>query len=111
MLVNKHGQVCVRHNNFAEEMNAAIVLMAMGIPTTAAIASLVGTDLVDEFQPTLTECIALNVHTELEALNYIGGRLRQPAHWRTRRRRPEEARDILIHVLSTVVFCVCKMMW
>jgi DNA-directed RNA polymerase III subunit RPC2 len=107
VVVDKQGRVCVRHNNFAEEINAGVLLLAMGVPTAAAAQALIGADLAEALQPTLAACVQLRVRTELEALEYIGARLRQPAHWRVRRRRDAEAREVLVQVVLAHVATHC----
>lgn len=72
----KNGKLYVHHNTLEADINIGIVFRAMGIETDQEIVQLVGTEarFLDGMAATLNECAQEGVHTETQALLYIGKR-------------------------------------
>lgn len=73
-VVVKHNKLYLHHNTLESDINIAIVLRAMGVETDQEIIQLVGTDprFVDGMAGTIYECAQEGVHTETQALLFIG---------------------------------------
>ncbi|PXF47951.1 DNA-directed RNA polymerase III subunit RPC2 [Gracilariopsis chorda] len=73
-LLLKGNRLYLNHNILEVDINIAIVLRAMGIETDQEIIQLIGKDpkFVDGMTPTLHECAQEGVHTETQALLFIG---------------------------------------
>jgi DNA-directed RNA polymerase III subunit RPC2 len=94
----KDGVLRARHNNI-DDINAVVMLRALGVQSEAAAALMVGPELIEALAPTLAEAALLGVSTEIEALDYVGSHLRQQAQWRKSKARIDEARNALIRVV------------
>ncbi|KAI9019745.1 hypothetical protein DFJ74DRAFT_674222 [Hyaloraphidium curvatum] len=98
----KKGNVLLKHNVFQVDVPVATVMKAMGITADKEIATLVcgdDNDLLELFQPSLEECAQLQHFTQLQALEYLGGKIKVSARapaWSPKRKPPvEEARELL----------------
>jgi DNA-directed RNA polymerase III subunit RPC2 len=98
----RDGVLRARHINL-DNVNAVVLLRALGVHSEAAVAAVVGTDLVEALGPTFAEAAQLNVSTELDALEYIGANLAGQALWRQKRSRIDEARNALLRVVLSHV--------
>ena len=75
-IVIKHGRFYLNHNTLESDINVAIVLRAMGIETDQEIVQLVGIEprFVDGMAATLNECAQEGIHTETQALLFMGAK-------------------------------------
>lgn len=73
-LIAKGNKLYLHHNILEADINIAIVLRAMGIETDQEIIQLIGKEpkFVDGMTPSLHECAQEGIHTETQALLYIG---------------------------------------
>ncbi|KAK9863929.1 hypothetical protein WJX84_000632, partial [Apatococcus fuscideae] len=102
-LVMKKGRLSLRHNAFQDDINIVVVMKAMGIESDQELVQLVGQDpaYASLLAPTLEECQSLQLYTQQNALEWLGGKVkssRQGFERRTRS-RADEARDILANVI------------
>lgn len=102
-IVQRKGRLYIRHNILATDLPVVVLLKAMGISSDMEIVSLVGPEVEvrNAMAPSLQECAELEVHSQNQALAYVG------RHVRTARNRPyarrrspvEEGRGVLSAVL------------
>lgn len=73
-IIVKNKKLYLHHNTLEADINVAIVLRAMGIETDQEIVQLCGTEsqFVDGMAPTIHECVQEGIHTEMQALLFIG---------------------------------------
>ncbi|KAI0561504.1 DNA-directed RNA polymerase [Gracilaria domingensis] len=73
-LLVKGNKLYLNHNILDADINIAIILRAMGIETDQEIIQLVGKEprFVDGMTPSLHECAQEGVHTQIQALLYLG---------------------------------------
>lgn len=78
-----------------------VVFKAMGIECEQEIVQMVGCEegIISTFAPSLEECHKLNIYTQLQALQYVGSKVRQRATWGKSRTKVEEARELLAGVM------------
>ena len=105
----KNGKVYMKHNTLGEEIPIVIVLKAMGVESDLELVQLVGSepDILDCLALSLEEPIKLGIMTQLQALRYIGNKIRNKATSSSvnifsyhRPASPEdEAREVLAHVV------------
>lgn len=102
-VLTKHGKIYLKHNSIHEDIPIAIVFKAMGIQSDREILQLVaGQDEAykEIFSVNLEEASRLRVYTRLQALDYIGARVKSARRpMSVRRPISEEA----LEVLATVV--------
>lgn len=106
-VLTKHGKIYLKHNSIKEDIPIVIVFKALGVQADKEILQLVaGNDdnYKETFSVNLEEAARLAVFTKLQALNYIGTRVklnRKP----TLVRRPayEDAIDVLANVVMAHV--------
>jgi len=116
----KNGRLYVRNNTLGDDVNVVIVLKAMGMVADSEIVQLVGneSDVQDALALTLQESSKLNIRSQLDALRYVGHKIRNPEKVtqavsrggviRTMYQRPakspeDEAREVLANVLLSHV--------
>ncbi|BDA40723.1 DNA-directed RNA polymerase III subunit RPC2 [Coccomyxa sp. Obi] len=104
IVVGKKGQICMKHNAFAEEINMAAVLRAMGVESDQEILALVGSEpgLAAMLAPTLQEAKSMGLFIQQQALEYLGSRLKagkQQYSSRRSRSKVDEVRDVLANVV------------
>lgn len=97
------GRIYVRHNSLAEDAPVAVLLRALGMQSDSEIAAHVGGDslLLVHLAPSLEEAADLGVHTQQQALEYLGARVRLPRRpaGAARRAAAEEGRELVADVL------------
>jgi DNA-directed RNA polymerase III subunit RPC2 len=76
----KAGKLYLRHNSLADEVPLAIALKAMGMESDRSTVELVGQEpkLQELFSASVEEAAALGVHSQLQALEWIGPKVRIP---------------------------------
>ncbi len=100
-LVVKANRYYLRHNSFADDVPVVVAFKAMGVTADQEIVQLVGSDdsILTTFAPSLEECANLNVFTQLQALEYIGSKVRITRSWGRPRSKVDEACEILATVV------------
>eukprot|EP00127_Corallochytrium_limacisporum_P004832 Clim_evm15s183 gene=Clim_evmTU15s183 len=78
-VIVKHGKYYVRQNALLEDVPVAIMMKAMSGLNDLEISQYVGTEphILAALRPSLEECHTLEVHTQMQALEWIGLRIRQ----------------------------------
>lgn len=100
-LIMKGGKYYLKHNSFTDDMPVVVVFKAMGVHTDQEIVQLVGSeeDILSIFAPSLEECANLKVFTQLQALEYIGNKIRITRTWGKPKSKVDEACDVLAGVV------------
>lgn len=77
-ILMKHGRVYLKNNTLGEDIHIAIVLKAMGVESDLEIVQMVGSeeDIVNALALSLEEPSKVGVQTQLQALTYIGSKIR-----------------------------------
>ncbi|ESO07623.1 hypothetical protein HELRODRAFT_98395 [Helobdella robusta] len=109
----KSDKYYLKHNTFTDDIPIMIMFKAMGFECDMEIVQMVGVELLvqEAMVPCLEECQQAEVFTELQALKYIGSKLRQRASrsndnaenesnedWRVKEARELLKDTILAHV-------------
>ncbi|TBU10981.1 subunit beta of DNA-directed RNA polymerase [Hamiltosporidium tvaerminnensis] len=78
VVVTKNHSLYVKHNSFIEEIPLVVVVRAMGLSTDKEIAEGVGCEeeVLEYFAPSIEMCHRLGIFTEIQAIEYIGNRIR-----------------------------------
>ena len=103
--VVKHSKLYLKHNAFSDDVNVFVVMKGMGIESDQECLQMCGAEqeVMVELMPTIQECKALGVHTQAQALEYLGSKVKapkvMPQTGRPKRARADEARDILAGVI------------
>eukprot|EP00771_Trimastix_marina_P001701 gnl/Trimastix_PCT/2792.p1 GENE.gnl/Trimastix_PCT/2792~~gnl/Trimastix_PCT/2792.p1 ORF type:complete len:1132 (+),score=331.51 gnl/Trimastix_PCT/2792:252-3398(+) len=99
-IVQKHGKIYLRHNTLSEDLPVVIILKGMGLESDQEIVQLVGSETVyaNGLAASIEECNALNIHTQIQALEYIGTKVRMIRRGMIKT-RADEAREFLTSVL------------
>ncbi|KAI8391025.1 DNA-directed RNA polymerase III subunit RPC2 [Radiomyces spectabilis] len=99
----KNNKIYLKHNSIAEDIPVAIFMKAMGIQSDREIAQLVcgnDHDLHDTFAINIEESSRLRVFTQLQALEYIGAKVKVNRKLATVRKTiAEEALEVLATVI------------
>lgn len=76
----KAGKLYLRHNSLADEVPLAIALKALGMESDRASVELVGQEskLQELFSASIEEAAAFGVHSQMQALEWIGPKVRIP---------------------------------
>lgn len=100
-IVTKANKFCLKHNALTEDLPVVVAFKAMGIECEQEIVQMVGCEeeVISTFAPSLEECHKLNIYTQLQALQYVGSKVRQRATWGKSRSKVEEARELLAGVM------------
>ncbi|KAJ7380971.1 DNA-directed RNA polymerase III subunit RPC2 [Desmophyllum pertusum] len=100
-IVTKQHKFRLKHNALSEDVPVVVVFKAMGIECEQEIVQMVGCEeeVISTFAPSLEECHKLNIYTQLQALQYVGSKVRQRATWGKSRTKVEEARELLAGVM------------
>jgi DNA-directed RNA polymerase III subunit RPC2 len=102
----KHGKVYLKNNTLGEDIPIAIVLKAMGVESDLEAVQLVGSEafMLDALALSLEEPSKIGIHTQLQALKYIGSKIRRNANSYRKPLLPEEeAREVLDRVVLSHV--------
>lgn len=97
----KNGKMYLKHNTFSEDIPIVIVLKGMGMETDQEIVQLVGSEdaFITGISPSIHEASQLGIHTQEQALEYLGNHIRVFRNRKRFRAKSEEARDILAQVI------------
>lgn len=101
----KAGKYYLKHNSLNEDIPIAIIFKGLGITSDQEMIQLIG--LEDYIMETLTPCIyeahSLQVFTQLQALNYIGTRVKTTMNKKSdeyrRKTKAQEGRDLLVKIV------------
>ncbi|KAF2397181.1 DNA-directed RNA polymerase III polypeptide [Trichodelitschia bisporula] len=105
-IVLKKGRLYLKHNIFSEDIPVVVVFKAMGVNSDHDILLLVGGDddiYQDEFAVNFEEVMKEDIHSQYQALEYIGARvklMRRPVGMAQKRNYQREA----VEALSSVIF-------
>jgi DNA-directed RNA polymerase III subunit RPC2 len=107
----KHKRVYMKNNTLGEDIPIAIILKAMGIESDLEMVQLVGSEpeILNAMALSLEEPVRLGIHTTIQALRYIGIKVRgrtasMGGSWYRKPMPPEEeARDVLANVVLSHV--------
>ena len=106
-VIYKNGKCYLHVNALTEMVPIAVVFKAMGISSDQEIVQMVGTDdaVMLAFASSLEECSSMNILTELQALTYIGGKMRPKMFYdRVAKKSPvDEAIDLLNSIVLSHV--------
>jgi DNA-directed RNA polymerase III subunit RPC2 len=105
-ILMKNGKVYLKNNTLGEDVPIAIVLKAMGVESDIEAVQLVGSEsyIVDALALSLEESSKVGIHTQLQALKYIGSRIRRGTSTYRKPLPPEEeAREVLDRVVLSHV--------
>jgi len=102
----KNGKIYMKHNTLGDDIPIAICLKAMGVESDMELVQLVGSDpeIVDCLAPSLEEPVKLGISTQMQALRYIGNKIRNRAlssnftSYRKPQAPEDEAREVLANV-------------
>ena len=75
-IITNNSKLYLKHNSLSDNVPICIVMKAMGIIADQEIVYLVGQDVLQDLLPSLQECAAAQVFTQLQALEYVGGKVR-----------------------------------
>ncbi|KAI9269131.1 DNA-directed RNA polymerase III subunit RPC2 [Phascolomyces articulosus] len=99
----KNGKIYLKHNSIAEDIPVVIFMKAMGIQSDREIAQLVcgnDHDLHDAFSINVEEASKMRVFTQLQALEFIGAKVKVNRKLSTvRKTMAEEALEVLATVI------------
>ncbi|SAL99837.1 hypothetical protein [Absidia glauca] len=99
----KHNKIYMKHNSVAEDIPVAIFMKALGIQSDREIAQLVcgnDHDLHDTFSINIEEGARCKVYTQMQALEYIGSKVKINRKLMTvRKTLAEEALEVLATVI------------
>ena len=100
-VVQKGGRLLLKHNTFTDDVPVVVALKAMGIESDQEVVELVGAEpaMVAALTPLLLECAGMGIHTQQQALEFLGGKVRSSRPSRLRRSKADEARDVLANVV------------
>ncbi|KAE8752263.1 hypothetical protein FOCC_FOCC001056 [Frankliniella occidentalis] len=78
-IIAKNGKYYMKHNTFQDDLPIVIVFKAMGMVSDQEIVQMIGTEeeVLERFAPSLEECLKNNIFTQLQALKFLGAKLRQ----------------------------------
>mmetsp|Transcript_18127 Transcript_18127/g.33118 ORF Transcript_18127/g.33118 Transcript_18127/m.33118 type:complete len:1156 (-) Transcript_18127:48-3515(-) len=103
-VVCSKGRIYLRHNAFQDDINVMIIFKAMGAESDQEIFQVVGCE--PEFAalliPSIQEAKNLGVFSQLQALDYLGSKVKASPTFRPEKRtksKIDEARDILAQVV------------
>ena len=101
-VITKGTKLYLRHNSFSEDIPVIAVFKAMGVTSDQEIIQMVGSneDRIAILAPSIEECSERKLHSQLQALEYIGSKTKQSRSF-GQRAKPfvEAARE----ALSTIV--------
>ncbi|XP_056425888.1 DNA-directed RNA polymerase III subunit RPC2 [Hyla sarda] len=107
-LVMKQGRFYLKHNTLSEDIPIAIIFKAMAVESDQEIVQMIGTEehVMAAFGPSLEECQKAQIFTQMQALKYIGNKVRRQRMWGgggPKKSRVDEARELLASTILTHV--------
>lgn len=101
-VIQKKGLMCLRHNTLSEEIPIVFVFKAMGVQSDKEILLLIAghdCEYQDSFQNNFDACAREGIHTQQQALEYIGHRIKLMRRGGGPRNYHLEAIENLAHVI------------
>ena len=100
-LITKGNKYYLKHNSFTDGIPVVVVFKAMGVVSDQEIVQLIGSEdeVLSVFAPSLEEGANLKIFTQLQALEYVGGKCRQMKAWGKPKTKVDEAADVLAGVV------------
>ncbi|XP_052807521.1 DNA-directed RNA polymerase III subunit RPC2-like [Mya arenaria] len=101
-VIVKHEKYYIKQNSFTEDIPIAILFKGMGFECEQEFVQMIGSEeeVLAMIGPCLEECHRAGVFTQLQALKYIGTRIRQRRMWGgPKKTKIDEARDVLYGVI------------
>lgn len=97
----KNGKFYLKHNTFQEDIPIVVVLKGMGLETDQEVIQLVGVEqnYIDGISSSIYESSRLEIHTQDQALEYLGSKIKIFQNRKRFRPKADEARDILAQVI------------
>lgn len=108
-IIVKNKRVYMKNNTLGEDIPITIILKAMGVESDLEMVQLVGSEpeIVNAMALSMEEPVRLGIHTQMQALRYVGNKVRGRTQNNTWYRKPtsveEEARDVLANVVLSHV--------
>lgn len=108
-IVVKNKRVYMKNNTLGEDIPIAVILKAMGVESDLEMVQLVGSepDIVNAMALSMEEPVRLGINTQMQALRYVGNKVRGRSQNTTWYRKPttveEEAREVLANVVLSHV--------
>lgn len=98
-VITKKGRFYLKHNSFTDDIPIAIVFKAMGFECDQEMVQAIGTDeiVLTKLFPCIEEGRQAQIYTQLQALRYMGNKLRLRKMWASSQKKTpvDEARDLL----------------
>jgi len=101
----KAGALYMRHNIFAEDLPLAVVFKAMGVESDQELFHMIGAKYSEALILCLKDCHAAMVFSQLQALKYLGNKVKSSKAAKTGRTKVQEAKDLLVDVVLSHVPC------
>lgn len=101
-VIVKKNRFFLRIHTLTEDVPLVVVFKAMGMESEQEIIQFIGTapETLNQFAPSLEHCLQLGIHSQMQALSYIGTRIRiMRRHYPGRKSREDEARELLCSVV------------
>ncbi|KAI4228383.1 MAG: hypothetical protein L6R36_001666 [Xanthoria steineri] len=101
-VILKNDRIYLKHNVLNEEIPICVVFKALGIHADAEVIKLcAGEDQVyqDIFTPNFEECAKLGIFSQVDALDYVGYRIKIINRYGQRRMQAQEALEALASVI------------
>ncbi|XP_028403072.1 DNA-directed RNA polymerase III subunit RPC2-like isoform X2 [Dendronephthya gigantea] len=100
-VVVKDGRFYLSHNSLNEDAPVVVIFKAMGIATDQEIMQMIGSEesVTSAFMASFEEAQRLKIFTQLQALTYIGSKIRQRQMWGRVRSKLDDARELLAHTI------------
>ncbi|KAI4103251.1 MAG: hypothetical protein LQ339_004354 [Xanthoria mediterranea] len=101
-VILKNDRIYLKHNVLNEEIPICVVFKALGIHADAEVIKLcAGEDQVyqDIFSPNFEECAKLGIFSQVDALDYVGYRIKIINRYGQRRMQAQEALEALASVI------------
>ncbi|XP_030837083.1 DNA-directed RNA polymerase III subunit RPC2 [Strongylocentrotus purpuratus] len=99
VVIVKKGKHYLKHNTFTEDIPIVVIFKAMGMESDQEIVQTIGTEesTMVSFASNLEECHKIQVYTQLQALKYMGMKVRQRRMWGggSKKSKVDEARELL----------------
>ena len=104
----KGGRIYLHHNTLTDDVPICIVFKAMGVVSDQEIVQLIGSQYADLLAASIQECSEHHIFTELQALDYMGGKIRDSTKkpYGYRKSRADFAREALSNMIISHISVV-----
>lgn len=120
-MISYNKNINIKIKKYQKDIPIVIIFKALGITSDQEIIQLVGLEdyIVEALTPCIYEAHSLQVFTQLQALSYIGARVKSPTTKRSddqkKKTKAQEGRDLLVKIIIAHVpvsdflkFCLNK---